>query len=277
MPRIYLISRPDETINLSDYLAELLRTYYGPQNVLRGSTTQSAAEYAAVVERDLRASNVALVVMGPHWAVNPGANGQPWLSQPDDPTRIALATALRLGLLIVPVLSDGAKMPTEAELPRDLSRLPQIQAFPVWPTPDLDAYVSRLYQQINAKLAWRPASAPLTTLSIASALAWIFNQLLVAIALAGASPPDPLLQGIVAILFVLGALTLLAAVVVGVVIALQRRRARWLWLLLGLPALLLLTLTLPMGRWLTGLLLFGLLAALLAFALLGPRREIAFA
>lgn len=276
MPRIYLISRADETSSLSDYLAELLRTRYGARNVTRGTVARSAAEYPAAVERDLRASDVALVVVGPHWLTNPAANGQPWLSQPDDPARIALAAALRLGVLIAPILSAGAKMPTEADLPPDLRRFPQIQAFPMRPAPDFNADMDRLYQQINTKLTWRPASGALVVVASVSALAWICNQLLVTIALAGASPPDQFLQGAVATLFVLGTLTLLAALVVAVIIAIQRRRGRWLWLLLGIPALLLLTLPIPI-RALTGLLLFGLLVALLAFALLGPRREVAFA
>lgn len=276
MPRIYLISRADETINLSDYLAELLRTRYGTQNVLRGSVARSGAEYAATVERDLRRSDVALVVVGPHWLTNPGADGQPWLSQPDDPMRIALATALRLEMLIAPVLSDGAKMPLESDLPPDLRRFPQIQGFPVRPAPDFQDDMNRLYQQINTKLTWRPASGALMAVAVVSTLAWVLAQLLVNVGRVAAAVPAPTVNELVVLTFVLGAITLLVATAVAVIIAIQRRRRRWLWLLLGIPTLILLTAHMSVSG-LTGLLILGLLAALIVFALVGPRRETAFA
>lgn len=177
MPRIYLISRRDDSIALSDYLAELLRARYGAANVVRATLARDAAEYAVAVERDLRACNVVIVVMGPRWLSGADDAGQPWLSRPDDPARIALATALRLGLLVAPVLSEGARMPTAAELPPDLRALPAIQAFPVRAGQPFSADMAHLYQQINTKLAWRPASVPVAALAILSALLFVASKL----------------------------------------------------------------------------------------------------
>lgn len=274
MPRIYLICRSDETINLSDYMLELLRARYGPQNVARGSVARSVGDYPGAVERDLRRSDVALVVIGPSWLTNPGADGRPWLTQPDDPTRIALATALRLGLLIAPVLSDGATMPAQHDLPPDLSKLPQYQAIPVRPAPFFAEDMTRLYRQINTKLTWRPASIPLAVLAALTALAWI--------AFAGAvlsgkidSTISPVTT-IMAISLTTATTTLLVALSLAVRVAIVRKSWKWLWAIGGLTALTVFSLLPTPANHLQNISLGLLLITLVAFALVGPRRETAY-
>lgn len=271
MPRMFLISRQDETSHLSDYLASALSARYGPQNVVRGVPARTLAEYASAVERNLRASDVALVVIGPHWLMNPGANGQPWLLQPDDPTRIALATALRLGVLVAPILSEGARMPAEDALPPDLRRLPQMQALPIRPAPYLANDMNQLYQQINTKLTWRPASGPLILLTLLSGLT--FAGMVYGSDLSSAASP-------VFVLAFLGAL--LATVITALTLAIRRRSALWLWLLIAAIFVAVALWFAPVwlvsfGYVLANLGMWALLITLLAFAIIGPRREAAFA
>lgn len=322
MPRIYLINRYDETLSLSDYLAELLRARYGARNVLRGTIARSANEYSQAVERDLRSCDMAMVVMGPRWLTNPGDTGQPWLARLDDPTRIALATTLRLNILLAPVLSEGAKMPTAADLPPDLSRLPQIQAFPVRPQPYFQSDMNLLYQQIDTKLRWRPASVPIIVVTLLGMLA------LLALLIVGTGAPEASLATAYAAGFaVLATVALLAATISAVTLAIRRKSGLWIWLLAWAFIFTLLSLPLPViaaslaalgsvlalvaliraafvsirsksGRWpwlrtaifvyLTAAIPLALLdqplqtafwmlpVTLLAFALLGPRRETAY-
>lgn len=265
MPRMYLISRRDETTHLSDYLASLLGARYGAQNVARGTYARTLADYAQAVERDLRRSDVALVVIGPHWLTNLGASGQPWLLQPDDPTRIALATALRLGMLVAPILSEGAQMPAADALPPDLRRLAQMQALPIRPAPYFASDIQQLYQQINTKLTWRPASVSLILLTIVSGGA--FAGVYFTDTTSAASP--------VFVLAFVGAL--LATGITALTLAIRRKSKLWLWLLIAAMVTALATYLAPISYLLKdgGMLL--LLGALLVFALIGPRRETAFA
>lgn len=270
MPRIYIISRTDETSNLSDYMAELLRARYGPQNVMRGTTTRTVAEYAAAVERDLRACDVALVVIGPRWLTNPDASGHPWLARADDPTRIALATALRLRMLVAPVLSEGARMPSEADLPPDLHALPQIQGFPVRPAPAFYADMTRLYQQINTKLTWRPASSPLIALTSASGSIWIALGILRTFATA-----TNIVLASATILALAAAISLIVASILALTLAIRRKGRKWAWIITATLALMLGLFVSPFSMGLLGAEL--LVAVLLVFGFIGPRRETAFA
>ncbi|HET9110204.1 MAG TPA: hypothetical protein VFN78_05200 [Ktedonobacterales bacterium] len=275
MPRIYLIGRADETIAMSDYMAEMLRTRYGAQNVLRGTAGRTPAEFAQAVERDLRRCDVALIVIGPHWLTNLDASGQPWLARPDDPTRIALATALRLGMLIAPVLSEGATMPSEEALPPDLRRLPLIQAFPVRPAPYFATDMTRLYQQINTKLTWRPASWTVATLTLATGILWVVLVIYTNVLLAFGGAQTAFAKATYTSLAFITLATLASAALISATLSIRRKSMKWLWLILGALALTLGTLALP--HTVMFLLAIGLfMALLLVFALIGPRRETAY-
>lgn len=74
--------------------------------------TQKTAESAALV-----------VVIGPQW-LTIERNGQSWLQDTDDYDQLALTTALaNSGVKVIPVLLDGASMPTAAQLPEGLQSL----------------------------------------------------------------------------------------------------------------------------------------------------------
>jgi hypothetical protein len=55
-------------------------------------------------------------------------NGALRLGQPDDVVRSELAAALSCGVPIVPVLVQGARMPTPADLPEELRGLAEYNA-----------------------------------------------------------------------------------------------------------------------------------------------------
>jgi hypothetical protein len=265
MPRIYLISHADETTDLTDYLAELLRTRYGPQNVVRGTSAPTAEVDQGAVERDLRACDVALVVMG-----------RSWLAQVDDATHVALATALRMGMLVAPVLSDGATMPGIAQLPPDLAGLPHIQAFPVRPAPDFTSDMNRLYQQINTKLTWRPTSAVLAALACLCALLWVVYTALNVAILSGAFETSTMRLFMVTIAWV-GPVLVVGISIAALRLAIRRRSKRWPWVIASAIVLSVVAFFLPGHAALLDLPATGVwVAMLLLFAFIGPRRETAF-
>lgn len=69
-----------------------------------------------------------LVVIGRHWLDASGADGKPRLEDPNDFVNREIAVALGRGIPIVPVLVDGAQMPTAAQLPDSLKSLALMQA-----------------------------------------------------------------------------------------------------------------------------------------------------
>src|SRR5215470_17076404 len=68
----------------------------------------------------LRRCKVLLAVLGPDW-LGVDASGRRHIDHPDDRVRRELVEAFAAGLRVIPVLTDGATMPSAAELPGDIA------------------------------------------------------------------------------------------------------------------------------------------------------------
>jgi uncharacterized membrane protein YhaH (DUF805 family) len=64
-----------------------------------------------------------IAVIGPGWTDLKNAEGQRRLDQPNDYVRIEIELALKRDIRVIPVLVDGARMPTAKELPASLELL----------------------------------------------------------------------------------------------------------------------------------------------------------
>src|SRR5262249_48755671 len=75
------------------------------------------------LERQVSACDVLLAVIGPNWAGVTDAGGKRRLEATNDFVRIEIASALRLGKHIIPVLVNEAQMPVPDQLPDSLKHL----------------------------------------------------------------------------------------------------------------------------------------------------------
>jgi hypothetical protein len=64
-----------------------------------------------------------LVIIGRSWLTAADRQGKRRLDDADDFVRLEIATALKHGVRMIPVLVDGATMPAAADLPRDIQAL----------------------------------------------------------------------------------------------------------------------------------------------------------
>ena len=67
--------------------------------------------------RQLATCDLMLVVIGPNWLNARDESGGRRLDHPDDFVAIELAAALDRNIPVIPVLVEGARMPSESELP----------------------------------------------------------------------------------------------------------------------------------------------------------------
>jgi hypothetical protein len=75
-----------------------------------------------------------LALIGPHWVGSAGADGSRLLDDPSDGVRRLLATALASKeILVIPVLVNGAEMPSAVDLPADVQGLAFRNAAPARP------------------------------------------------------------------------------------------------------------------------------------------------
>jgi len=73
----------------------------------------------------LQRCDVVLVIIGDAWLDARDDKGRRRLEDPGDFVRVEIATALKRGITVVPVLLDDAKVPSADELPDDLKPLAQ--------------------------------------------------------------------------------------------------------------------------------------------------------
>jgi TIR domain len=107
--------------------AELSRRL-GPGSVfLDSESIPAGADFVEALLGRVRQARVVLAVIGPSWLAEADRGGGRRIDDPTDWIRRELVAAFAAGVRVVPVVTDGARMPTEAELPGDLAALGRCQ------------------------------------------------------------------------------------------------------------------------------------------------------
>ena len=89
------------------------------------------ADFTSVVREAVDKSDVLVAVIGLQWLTLAAEHGGRRIDQPGDWVAEEIGTALRRGTLVIPVLVDGAQMPSRAELPPALADLANRQALKI--------------------------------------------------------------------------------------------------------------------------------------------------
>ena len=147
--RIFISYRRADTANQAGWLAERLAGHYGrPQVIKDVDSIQLGNDFADVIAAAVTSCDVMLALIGHQWL--PSAAG------PADYVPVEIESALTRGIRVIPVLVDGARMPTAAELPPGLAMLAQQPPLSLGAAnPEGD--VSRLIQALDQSIAARSA------------------------------------------------------------------------------------------------------------------------
>jgi len=126
----FLSYRRRDTKAYAGRLRDALRPRFQPPAELFMDLDSIAGgdDFPDTIDKALAGSSAVLVLIGPSWLVSPGIDGQPRLSNPQDLVRHEVSTGLKLDKRVIPVLVDGASMPTEAQLPPVLCALGRLNA-----------------------------------------------------------------------------------------------------------------------------------------------------
>ena len=125
MQGIFVSYRRQDSQSAAGRLSDHLRDHLDGVPIFRDvETIEPGVDFVDAIDRALRACGVVLAVIGPRWVDAANAQNQRRLDDPNDYTRLEIATALkRDGVRVIPVLVDGAEMPTTEQLPDDLQAL----------------------------------------------------------------------------------------------------------------------------------------------------------
>ena len=106
---------------------ELSRVFGSELVFLDSASIPPGADFVEQLLGQVRGCRVLLAVIGPRWLTVTDAHGRRRLADPQDWIRRELAEAFTAGVTVVPVLTDDADLPSEAELPVEIARLARCQ------------------------------------------------------------------------------------------------------------------------------------------------------
>jgi hypothetical protein len=125
MNRIYISYRRSDTAAYAGRLFDHLNQHFGTGFVfmdVQGSIARGQ-DFVKAIDMALNTCDVALIIIGKHWATSTGPDGSLRLDDPNDWVRVETAAVLHRDIWVVPVLVDGAHLPKSAHLPEELRPL----------------------------------------------------------------------------------------------------------------------------------------------------------
>ena len=180
--RIFISYRHADAGGWARSMHEGLDERLGEGRAFRDVAMPSGTDFHRHAEALLDRCDVVLAIIGKRWTSITDADGNVRLQNPDDLVRREIARALqRPDVHVIPVLVDGAQMPTERELPPDVAPLSQRLASELSDTRwdyDVDVLAGRVRELLGEKpprRLWR--SRPMWT-AVAMAILLVFSLLL---------------------------------------------------------------------------------------------------
>lgn len=128
-PRIFISYRREDTGPHAGRLYDRLSDRFGESLVFMDvGSIRPGADFAKTIIDAVASCDLLLAVIGPRWSAL-SDRGERRIAMPDDYVRIEIDAALRRDIGIIPILVDGAEMPSQDELPSDLQALAFRQGF----------------------------------------------------------------------------------------------------------------------------------------------------
>jgi len=148
MPKIFISYRRIDSQTFTGRIYDRLVGEFGKKNIFRDlDAIAFGSDFRTVIEREVAACDVLLAIIGPKWG---GSENLKRLHDSKDFVRIEIETALRLpNIIVIPVLVDGASIPSATDLPTNLAALSYRNAPVVRNDPDFHSDMTRLIASIK--------------------------------------------------------------------------------------------------------------------------------
>ncbi len=169
--QIFISYRRDDSAGYARAVYDELARHFGAERVFIDVDDIPAGQsFVDVIQRAVGESEVLLVLMGKRW-LGEREGGAPRIADPEDFVALEVAAGLAKGMSVIPLLLDGATMPTAAQLPAPLRPLVGRNALELGNTrfaADVERLVRVLGEAIGEPL---PGAASSTSTSMAPARA----------------------------------------------------------------------------------------------------------
>ena len=122
--QIFISYRREDSSAWAGRLSDRLKNHLPSNKIFMDvDTIDPGVDFVEAVEEVVSACDVLIAVIGNRWLTSSDRRGTRRLDIPEDLVRLEIATALKRGIRVVPVLVEGATMPAAGELPDNLKAL----------------------------------------------------------------------------------------------------------------------------------------------------------
>ncbi len=132
MSRIFISYRREDTAGHTGRLNDWLKDQFRRDEIFMDIySIEGGVDFADKIKKGVSSCDVLIAVIGKQWLSIRNASGNQRLSDPNDPVRLEIATALSHTIAVVPVLFQGASMPDPSELPEEVRHLTRLNAIEI--------------------------------------------------------------------------------------------------------------------------------------------------
>ncbi len=164
MPHIFISYRRADSAPYAGRIYDHLKDHFGRENIFMDiDSIPPGEDFVARIDSEVGHCDALVAVIGSKWLTVTDARGKRRLDDPNDFTRLEVATALDREIRVIPVLVDGAQMPRTEELPKALATLARRNALTISNERfehDMGKLISTLDEVAKPSPILRPVSRP---------------------------------------------------------------------------------------------------------------------
>jgi TIR domain/Transcriptional regulator, AbiEi antitoxin len=129
---VFVSYRRHETGHLAGRLYDRLVDRFGEGRVfIDVDTIEPGVDFTEEISRAVATCKVLLAIIGPKWLTATDERGRRRLDDPDDIVRLEIEAALGRDVRVIPILAEGAVMPSREDLPESLAGLARRNALAI--------------------------------------------------------------------------------------------------------------------------------------------------
>lgn len=147
---IFVSYRRDDSRAMTGRLCDRLTDHFGHKAVFRDvDSIPLGVDFRTHIRETIAKSEALLVIIGPSWLEIANSKGQRRLSLSDDFVRLEIESALQQNIPVIPVMVDGAEIPSVDQLPESLRVLCYKNALKIPQEPFFHAGVNKLISDLD--------------------------------------------------------------------------------------------------------------------------------
>jgi hypothetical protein len=132
--RIFISYRRDDSAFPAGWLYDRLAGHFGDARVFKDiDSIQLGDDFTEAIRAAIGSCAVLLALIGARWLTVTDDHGRRRLDDPEDFVRLEIEAALAREVRVIPVVMEGARMPSAADLPSSLRELAGRQALELRP------------------------------------------------------------------------------------------------------------------------------------------------